>query len=201
MRQRNIAVLLVASTIFWGSAAAAQQQPDLSSDTANTLTHVGISVVKGSTAYLVIGGNERQKQAGRQAVDALLVTVAATALVKEITNQPRPNNPQADQGFPSGHASITFAFARSLAEEYEDWGKLAYLWATGVSWSRVRREDHSIPQVLAGAALGWYIADRSVHSHGGLLNGLIVKDSSLALISQATAGLSEPRLSLWQTSW
>lgn len=201
MRQGNVAALLVASTIFWGSPAVAQPQPDLSSSLANSLTHVGISVPMLATTRLVVLGDEKQEQVGRQAADALLVTGAATLLLKEITRQSRPDAPQAHDGFPSGHASITFAFAKSISEEYEDWGKLAYLWAVGVSWSRVRREDHNIGQVVAGGALGWYLADRSLHSHGGLLNGLVVKEAPLALTSTSTRPLSTSCFSLWQTSW
>lgn len=55
---------------------------------------------------------------------------------------------------------MTVAFARSVAEDSDEWGAVAYAWAAGVGWSRVRRGDHDIPQVLGGAALGWWIADQ-----------------------------------------
>lgn len=201
MYRSSLAAILVVLAGLSCPVALATPQPDLSSSLANTLTHIGLSVVEGTTAYLAIGGNQRQKQVGRQAADALIVTAAATGLLKEITNQSRPNDPQAQEGFPSGHASLTFAFARCISDEYKDWGKLAYLWAAGVSWSRVRREDHSVAQVMAGAALGWWVADRSLGSHGGLLNGLIVKQVPLAFSSQPTEGRSVASLRLWQTSW
>ncbi len=201
MYRCNLAAAVIVVVILRCPVALAVPQPDLSSNLANTLTHVGISVPVLTAASLVVVGDEKQRQVGRQSADALVVTAAATRLLKEITDQSRPYDPQATDGFPSGHASITFTFARCIADEYEDWGKLAYLWAAGVSWSRVRREEHSIPQVLAGAALGTYIADRSIHSDGGLLKGLIVKETPLAFTIQPTEGLITPRLSLWHTSW
>ena len=200
MRQSNIAAGLVVFTVLAGTAQAAPQ-PDLSSSVANTLTHIGISVPVLATAGLMVLGDERQEQVGRQGGDALLATGAVTLLLKEITRQPRPNDLSAQDGFPSGHASLTFAFARCLSNEYPDWGKLAYLWAAGVSWSRVRREDHSIAQVLAGAALGSYIADRSRHSSGGLLGGLIVKDEPAAFTSRPELAHRLRNLGLWQARW
>ncbi len=203
MRLITLASVLIVSVTLGTSGAVSAPRPDLSSDVANTLTHIGISVPVLTTTSLVVFGNDEQEQVGRQAGDALLATGAATLLVKEITNQSRPDDPNAEDGFPSGHASMNFAFARCVAQEYEDWGNLAYLWAAGVSWSRVRRDDHSVAQVIAGAALGWWVADRSIHSDGGLLTGLIVKETPMALSSRpiATEKLSTARLNVWQASW
>lgn len=200
MRQSNVAATL-ALLAMWAAPVQAVRQPDLSSGLANTLTDLGISAVEGSTACLVIFGNDREKQAGRRAADAVLVTGVATELLKQLTNQSRPDHPEVDDGFPSGHASVTFAFARCISDEYRDWGKLAYLWAAGVSWSRVRREDHSIAQVVAGALLGSYIADRSLSSKGGLLGGLIVKDKPPGFAGRPASPDSLPHLSLWQAQW
>ena len=78
---------------------------------------------------------------------------------------------------------------------------MAYLFAGGVAWSRVKRNDHSVAQVLAGAALGWYVADRSIHSRGGLFNGLIVDDAPLVCGPQPTAQTASRVLQLWGTVW
>jgi len=151
-----------------------------------------------SLTYL---GDERQEWAGRRSGDALLVTGAATLALKEVLRRARPDDPLADDGFPSGHASLTFAFARAISEEYDDWGKVAYLFAGGVSWSRVKRNDHSVEQVVAGAALGWYIADRSIHSRGGLLNGVIVRETPAQLPQETAAGTADPTVAVWSRTW
>ncbi len=179
----------------------AERTPDTSSCLANALTDAGMPVPLGVTAGLIVLGNERQQRAGRQAADAILVTGALTEGLKRLTRTDRPDDPEARDGFPSGHASLNFALARALSAEYPDWGRWAYLFAAGVTWSRVRREDHSWTQALAGAALGWYVADRSVHSRGGLLNGLIVPEPAESLAGAVTA---EPRgvgAAVWRRNW
>ena len=143
-------VLAVLGMLACAEAGRAAVDRDLGSSLANTLTHIGDSVPQLVAGGLTILGNERQERAGRQAGDAMLVTAAATLALKDVFGQSRPNEPGADDGFPSAHASSAFAFARAIAEEYDDWGKLAYLFAGGVGWSRVRRNDHTISQVVVG---------------------------------------------------
>ena len=195
-----IATVMVAALAL-AEPACAQSQPDMSSDLANTLTHIGISVPVLTSVALTYLGNEHQERAGRQAADALLVTGLATLALKEILRRPRPNDPLADDGFPSAHAALTFAFARTISEEYDDWGKVAYLWTGGVSWSRLKRDAHTFGQVLAGAALGWYLADRSIHSRAGLCGGLIVRETPAYLHQETAAGTADPTVAVWSTTW
>lgn len=190
-------LMLVAGGVGWAQDGA---HPDTSSHLANTLTDIGLPVPLGATAVLSLMSNEREQRAGRQAADAILVTGAATELLKRLVRADRPDNPDAHDGFPSGHASLNFAFARALASEYQGWGNAAYVFAAGVTWSRVRREDHTIAQALTGAALGWYIADRSVHSRGGLLNGLIVEKRN-GLVGAVTPVPGGVGVEMWRASW
>ena len=88
-----------------------------------------------------------------------------------MTNASRPYDSAADNGFPSGHASASFAFARVISAEYEQWEEEAYLGAAAVAYSRLQRNAHTLGQVAAGAVLGWYIADRSLASDGVYLAG------------------------------
>jgi len=138
----------------------------VNSSLANTLTGIGITVPYVTAGTLALWGNQRQERAGRQTLDALLATSLVTQALKEATDASRPSDPAADDGFPSGHASINFAFARAISAEYEEWEEEAYLWATVVSWSRLHRKEHTFGQVAAGAALGWWLADRSVAGKG-----------------------------------
>ena len=197
---KKIVLALVASFVFAG-VTRAEIDRDLSKDLANSLTHIGDSLPAVLAGGMILLGNERQEEVGWRTGDALAVTGLATLMLKEMTSQGRPCEPGAVDGFPSGHASTTFAFARAISEEYDGWGKAAYLWAGGVSWSRLRRDDHNFGQVLAGAALGWYLADRSVHSRRGLLNGLIKRYSRMALTPTQTEGTVSPTVVLWQETW
>jgi hypothetical protein len=126
---------------------------------ADMLNDMGCTLPIGITAGLLASDSSSENRAGRQARDAILATSAATHLLKFVIDSPRPVNPDNLEGFPSGHTSMSVAFARAISEEHRDWGAAAYLWAGGVAWSRVRRGDHTPEQVVAGALLGWFIAD------------------------------------------
>lgn len=57
-------------------------------------------------------------------------------------------------GFPSGHASATFALANLLSIYYPRGWPAWYGVATLVSWSRVQTDAHTLFQVAAGIGLG-----------------------------------------------
>lgn len=189
--------------LFTGGPGGAEQpvRADGGSGLAETLTDLGVPVPLGATVALTFFGNERQQRAGRQAADALVVTIGAAELLKRATREGRPDDPQARDGFPSRHAAVGFAFARSLSSQYPGWGRWAYLFAAGVTWSRVETRDHTWAQALAGAGLGWYVADRSLHSRGGLLNGLIVKQQRPALAPAVVPGQQAAEMELWRAVW
>ncbi len=197
---RNIWAIM-ATLIMISAASAAGESINESSNLANTLTDIGITVPYVTAGTLALLGNERQKRAGRQTLDALLATSVVTQVLKDITDASRPSDPEADDGFPSGHASINFAFARAISAEYEEWEEEAYLWATAVSWSRLRRNEHTFGQVVAGAALGWWVADRSVASDGGIFGGLIAKQGLAFAANQQSGSTAELNLELWQVTW
>lgn len=58
--------------------------------------------------------------------------------------------------FPSGHASSAFSTATSVSLQYKRWYIVApaYIWATGVAYSRVHKGAHYPSDVLAGAVVG-----------------------------------------------
>jgi membrane-associated phospholipid phosphatase len=60
------------------------------------------------------------------------------------------------QSFPSGHATVAFAFAAGVSEEARrPWvTALAYGGAAAVAWSRVYEDKHWTSDVAAGALLG-----------------------------------------------
>ncbi len=129
-------------------------------DLADMLSDYGCVVPGVAAGALLASDDPAQRHIGELAAWSIAYTTAATHLLKATIRSPRPNRPEVTNGFPSGHASMTFAFARCVAEEDREWGAVACAWAAGVAWSRVRRGDHDLPQVLAGAALGWWIADQ-----------------------------------------
>jgi hypothetical protein len=204
LRPAAVACLLLATLwTGWGWCEVEEEAPrDREGELAKTLSHYGRWVPLYATPGLVLFGEERAERAGRQAADAIIVTSVTTSLLKHIVQSSRPESPDMYHGFPSGHTSLNFAFARSLAAEYPQLSVPLYAFATGVGWSRVRGKSHTVIQVVAGAAIGWYIADRSVHSNGGLLEGRIVERPSRAGFTAApVAPPGGPKVELWKTSW
>jgi membrane-associated phospholipid phosphatase len=89
-----------------------------------------------------------------------------TASLKFAFNRPRPKKTYPNDivqytkagsySFPSGHTSQAFATATSISLLYPKWYIIApaYLWASGVGYSRMYLGVHYPSDVLAGAFLG-----------------------------------------------
>lgn len=109
------------------------------------------------------------------------VTDGATSLLKDATDRTRPDGSD-DNSFPSGHASGAFSYS-TLANRNLDAicmpNKLRpplqvgnLFLATGVAWARVEGRQHYPSDVLAGAAIGYFL---SAFIHDAFL-GLPEKD-------------------------
>ncbi|HEY6865830.1 MAG TPA: phosphatase PAP2 family protein [Candidatus Eisenbacteria bacterium] len=97
---------------------------------------------------------------------------AGTLAVKEVVGRPRPYQSPGDSddafpfsghaSFPSGHAAIAFALATGIHREsswrWTPW--IVYPLATLVAWSRVHDHEHWTSDVVAGAALGTWSANK-----------------------------------------
>ena len=95
--------------------------------------------------------------------------VGKTAL-KAVVNEERPDHSD-NKSFPSGHAAIAFAAARSIDKEFRKesiWIPIAgYAAATALGVERVVSDRHHWYDVAAGAALGygaaeltWWLSDK-----------------------------------------
>lgn len=179
----------------------ADEMPNLESDAANTITHFSESIPIAVTAGLALLGKGDTDDLGMHAVDSLIVTLIVVEGLKETIAEARPYNPVSMSGFPSGHTAANFAVARCVEEDYPGWGKLAYAWAGAVGWSRCRRDEHSVDQVIAGALIGTYIAERSLANDGGLLDGLVVSKSRRGFAPTLNVGAAGPQMQLCNISW
>jgi membrane-associated phospholipid phosphatase len=114
---------------------------------------------------LFVGGRfatgTRFRAASYDWLEAYLVTLGYTELLKDLVGRTRPNG-QHDTSFPSGHASNAFALA-AVADGHYGWkpATAAYAVATLIAVSRLQQNAHYLSDVLGGATLG-YIVGRSV---------------------------------------
>jgi membrane-associated phospholipid phosphatase len=100
-----------------------------------------------------IAGSDRHAEAGRDLLRAQLSVVSWTYAIKLAADRTRPNGDP--HGFPSGHASNSFATAAVLQRHY-GWklGLPAFLIAAYTGTSRVLDNQHWASDVVFGAALG-----------------------------------------------
>jgi membrane-associated phospholipid phosphatase len=115
-------------------------------------------------AGLLTGRKGLRRGGQRVAVSLALAGVLVTA-TKLAVGRLRPNQtPETDafkpfsgaDAFPSGHTTMAFALATSLADEIRrPWATAALLTAAaGTGWSRLNDNKHWLSDVVAGAALG-----------------------------------------------
>lgn len=98
------------------------------------------------------------------------VAFAAKTVLKKMVNEERPDHSN-NKSFPSGHASMAFAAARSIDKEFRResiWIPIAgYAAATAVGVERVVNDRHHWYDVVAGAGIGlasaeltWWLCDK-----------------------------------------
>jgi hypothetical protein len=116
---------------------------------------IGPFLIVGELA-LLSDGNAGKEEA-TQGAKAILATGVVTEALKRIVREKRPNS-NSLTSFPSSHASVAFAMATVLAEYKPKCKWLAYGVASTIAWSRVETHDHRWYDVVAGAAIGHYVA-------------------------------------------
>jgi membrane-associated phospholipid phosphatase len=114
-------------------------------------------------------------------IDALATSLAASEILKVTTNESRPDDPKSHDSFPSGHATAAFALASNLSEYYPKQAPYWYVGAAAIGWSRVELRRHHTTDVLAGAALGFWLGKVEARSRNGLLLGPIYRAAGIGL--------------------
>lgn len=138
---------------------------------ADAWSRFGTPVVYGPITLGVIAGgliaHDREvTRSGLRLAFSLALAGVANQGLKAVLGRERPNaNASAfdfdplhlDTAFPSGHATMAFAMATSLADDvHPTWAKIGLFGAaTGVAVSRVYQEKHWFSDVVGGAALGF----------------------------------------------
>lgn len=176
--------------------------------TANALSDGSYWVVRGLPPALALFGGEQEERIGRRMLDAEIATGLAVEALKRLTNEDRPDDPNATDGFPSGHAAAAWAMAEAAGTEDPGLRPYTYTFAAAVTWSRVELDRHTTWQAVGGALLGYGLARASASSHKGLFGGLFVKDDGQPaaaafgpLPEGMRASYQRPTITLWETQW
>jgi membrane-associated phospholipid phosphatase len=120
----------------------------------------------GLLGYGLIKRDSESKQCAFELALSIAIGAGITEVLKVAINRERPadkypgvifvNGVVHGQSFPSGHTSLAFATATTLALNYKKWYIVipAYLWAGSVAYSRMYLGKHYPGDVLAAAAIG-----------------------------------------------
>jgi undecaprenyl-diphosphatase len=138
---------------------------------ANGWARIGTPVVYGPVTLGILAGglishNSKVTHSGLRLAFSLALAGAAYGGLNSTFGRERPNaNTSAfdfdpghfDRAFPSGHTTMAFAMATSLADDVHPiWAKIGlYGAATGVAVSRVYQEQHWFSDVVGGAVVGF----------------------------------------------
>jgi len=134
--------------------------------TSNSAYFVPVGIAATQMAYGIIAHDKRSRDNSLQTLISVGIGVVASQAMKNAFNRTRPQYQYSSKifslsqantkSFPSGHTTIAFATATTLALEYKKWyiAVPAYAWATGVAYSRMYEGKHYPSDVLAGAVLG-----------------------------------------------
>ncbi len=112
-------------------------------------------------------GSASREHALRTA-DALVLSVAFSEGLKQITHEKRPDS-NAHDSFPSGHATAAFAVATMESGFHPNEAWLWYGGAALIADSRVELHRHTWGDVIAGAALGYGTAKWELSTKHGIL--------------------------------
>jgi membrane-associated phospholipid phosphatase len=179
---------------WWGlfaasTAALIPVDKRLSNSLPNTVTQISfsknVSQIGASYTTLPIAGalylygrtknDAKAREVGVLGAEALLDSAIIVKILKLAAGRERPELPggrgrffQGEDGFPSGHAIETWAFASLISHEYAP-SKIVpiitYSLATAVSVSRFTARKHYASDIVAGGAMGWFIGKYVFEHH------------------------------------
>lgn len=129
--------------------------------------NVQIPVLLGTYFWSIHTQDEELHDFSATMISAVTINGVSTLIIKSAANTDRPDGDfnGGKFGFPSYHASSSFAMAGVLDEYYgHRVGVPAYALAGLISWSRIDERDHDLSDVVFGAAMGFVIG-KSVARH------------------------------------
>ena len=156
----------------------------------NNISNIGaaytlLPLVAGFYTFGVFEDDPKAREVAVLGGESLLDSLIVVQVLKPIAGRNRPNNAHEpgeffDGGasFPSGHAIETWSLASVISYEYGHTKVIpiiAYSLAGVVTAARFAAQQHYASDLVAGAAMGWFIGryvwkthqDHAIHPHSG----------------------------------
>jgi membrane-associated phospholipid phosphatase len=132
---------------------------------SSTAKPVAVAVPVCLFGVSLIEGDKQLQRISYEMAAGLVITAIVTQGLKVTVDRPRPYYTHSgiypseiddSPSFPSGHTSMAFSTATSLALNTKKWYVIApaFVWATGVGYSRLYLGQHYPSDVLGGAVVG-----------------------------------------------
>lgn len=128
---------------------------------------LGIGIPIGLTMAGQFTGDNELRNKGLRIAETVVLSSVVTELAKRAARRNRPSYTYPDEikayspgndvkSFPSGHTSLAFSTATSVALEFKRWYITvpAFVWAGSVGYSRMYLGAHYPSDVLCGAIVG-----------------------------------------------
>ncbi len=119
-------------------------------------------------AYGVFHSFQLSKDEGLRSLDSIVSSALLVQGLKSATHQPGPGG-FGHSAFPSGHTAMAFTVATFEAETHPKEAIWWYLGAGLVGQSRLELKAHTISEVLAGAAVGYFTSNAERRSKTGFI--------------------------------
>lgn len=170
------ATAVAVATDHWSAKELPHSSAEVSVSTWASRAGSAYSLIPISAGFYFIGTgthDDRFRETGLIAFETLINANIVAEVIKLATNRARPlegngrgqfgdsPNGRWNSSFPSGHAINTWALASVIAHEYPKPAvyAIAYGLASTVVLARVGARKHFPGDVLAGAAMGWFLGD------------------------------------------
>lgn len=147
-----------------------RHRSNTSNDVAHAFRHMGQPEIYGTVSLGLIGGGllahrPNVTRAGGRLAVSLVLSAVELETIKRLTGRARPDSGLGafhfdplshSEALPSGHATVAFTLAASLADDiHRPWATVGlYTLATGTAYSRLNDNRHWLSDVALGAALG-----------------------------------------------
>lgn len=129
------------------------------------------------------------KQQWIRTADSFLTTTLITYGLKSVIHEDRPDD-SGDDSFPSLHASAAFSIAATQAHFHPKQAPYWYGAATLIGVQRVVDDKHHWHDVIAGGALGYFVAKWEVGQKKGLLLRPFINSDDNGTRTSQVRGLS-----------